>query len=371
MRIALVVPGGVDRSGRERVIPALLWLIERLARRHTLHVFALRQYPEPCTYELLGATVHDLGRAGGPVGFRSLLRARHLIRALRTCGPFDAVHGYWAVPSGLLAALAGRWLGVPTLATFDSGELVCLPSFDYGQQCTWRGRLAVTLTARFATRLHVCSHHMEALAHAAGLKPDRIPLGVDVHTFERRVEPLSGPPWRLLHVASLNRVKDQPTLLRALARVVQHVPDVHLDIVGEDTLGGIVQAQCSALGLDRHVTFHGFQPTDRLAAFYQRAYLLLLPSAHEAAGVVVLEAGASGVPTVGTATGYIADWAPGGAWGVPPGDDAGLAEAVLLLLRDPVRRQRMACDAWHRACVHDADWTANALEQLYAEMCAR
>jgi hypothetical protein len=45
MRIALVVPGGVDRSGRERVIPILLWLIERLARRHTVHAFVLRHYP--------------------------------------------------------------------------------------------------------------------------------------------------------------------------------------------------------------------------------------------------------------------------------------------------------------------------------------
>ena len=34
MRIALIIPDGVDPSGRERVIPALLSLIKRLARRH-------------------------------------------------------------------------------------------------------------------------------------------------------------------------------------------------------------------------------------------------------------------------------------------------------------------------------------------------
>jgi hypothetical protein len=33
MKVVVVVPGGFDRSGRERVIPALLWLVERLARR--------------------------------------------------------------------------------------------------------------------------------------------------------------------------------------------------------------------------------------------------------------------------------------------------------------------------------------------------
>jgi len=65
MRIAWVVPGGVDRSGRERVIPVLLWLIEELAARHDLHVFALRQYPQACNYPLLGAAIHNLGDLPG------------------------------------------------------------------------------------------------------------------------------------------------------------------------------------------------------------------------------------------------------------------------------------------------------------------
>ncbi|HEU4559853.1 MAG TPA: hypothetical protein VFS20_18520, partial [Longimicrobium sp.] len=61
MKVALVVPGGVDRSGTHRVIPVLLWLIERVARVHELHVFALRQEPRPATWELLGARVHNAG----------------------------------------------------------------------------------------------------------------------------------------------------------------------------------------------------------------------------------------------------------------------------------------------------------------------
>ena len=365
MRIALVVAGGVDPSGRERVIPALLWLIERLALRHVVHVFVLRYHQEPCTYQLLGATVHDLGRAHGPTGLRSLLQARHLVRALRIAGPFDVVHGYWAVPSGMLAALAGRRLGIPTVVTLDSGELVCLPQFGYGLQCSCRGRLAVATTARLATRLHVCSQYMERLAKTAGLSVDRIPLGVDVRRFQRPREPAPGPPWRLLHVASLNPVKDQATLLGALARIVGRVPDVHLDVVGEDTMGGVVQAQSVALGLERHVSFHGFQPTDRLPAFYQHAHLLVVPSRHEAAGVVVLEAAVSGLAAIGTAAGYIADWSPDGAYGVPAGDVAALADGIGVLLGDPARRARMAAEAERRARAQDADWTANAMEQLY------
>ena len=83
-------------------------MIERLARSHPVHIFVLRHHDEPCTYQLLGATVHDLGRAKGPAGIRSLLQVRHLLRALRQSGPFDILHGYWAVPAGVLTAIPNK-----------------------------------------------------------------------------------------------------------------------------------------------------------------------------------------------------------------------------------------------------------------------
>ena len=43
MRIALVVPGGVDRTGEYRVIPAIIALLRRLSRLHDVQVFALHQ----------------------------------------------------------------------------------------------------------------------------------------------------------------------------------------------------------------------------------------------------------------------------------------------------------------------------------------
>ncbi|NJM39632.1 MAG: hypothetical protein HC853_02100 [Anaerolineae bacterium] len=95
MKLAFVTAGGVDRSGNVNVIPALLWQIERLARHHALHVFALHQYTEPCTYSLLGATVHNLGwpRGKGALA-QTILRLPELVRALQRVGPFDLVHGW-------------------------------------------------------------------------------------------------------------------------------------------------------------------------------------------------------------------------------------------------------------------------------------
>jgi glycosyltransferase involved in cell wall biosynthesis len=366
----LVVTGGVDRSGRERVIPALLSLIERLARRHDLHVFALRHYRDACSYPLLGATVHDLGRSDSVRGLGRLRQARRLFAAVRRIGSFQVLHAYWGVPAGAVSVDVARRIGIPAVVTFDSGELVSLPDIRYGLQRRWIDRRAVARAARLASRITVCSAYMERLAAARDIDVVRVPIGVDPALFS--ADPAAdGPPWRLLHVASLNPVKDQATLLRAMALIVSQIPDVYLDIVGGDTLGGRVQALCRTLGLDAHVTFHGFQPTEHLRAFYARAHVHVVSSRHEAANVAALEAACAGVPTVGTAVGYIADWAPDKAVAVPVGDVEALAAGLVDLLRDRDRRAQIATTARLWAETHDADWSAAEFERIYNEVAAR
>ncbi len=371
MRIGLVVTGGVDASGRERVIPALLWLVERLARRHDLHVFVLRHYAAPTTYRLLGATVHDLGRTDRTPGFGTVRQVRRLARAISAIGRFDIVHGYWAVPAGLVVTRVARRLGVPAVVTFDSGEFVSLPDIGYGLQRRWIDRHRVMWTARHATRITVTTEFMTRLATAHGIdRVDLVPLGVDPAKFPPAVEK-GGPPWRLLHVASLNPVKDHNTLLHAFARVIAAVPDVHLDVVGEDTVGGAVQRTAHDAGVDGRVTFHGFKATDELSAFYQRAHLHIVSSRHEAAGIVVLEAACAGVPTVGSAVGYVADWNGTRAAAVPPGDPAALAGAIVALLANAEERDRLSTAARAWALGHDADWSAARFTELYADAAHR
>ena len=363
MRIALVVTGGLHPSGTREIVPSLLVLVDRLARRDVVHAFALRHLPDPVSYSLAGATIHDLGR---PEGFWAQWRA--LSNALRTHGPFDIVHGLWADPAGVLAAVAGRRLAVPSLVTCDSGEFVALPAIEYGAQRHARGRAIVGLACRVATRVHVTTRFMESRARAHGVSPVRIPIGIDVSRWPVGAPP-EGPPWRLLQVASLNRVKDHATLVRALARV-RRSHDAQLDLVGEDALDGRLQRAAAALGVADAVRFHGFVPHDALPPFYQAAHLYVQSSLHEAGGAAVLEAAASGVPIVGTRAGYVSDWAPDAACAVPPGDGDALADAIVQLLDDRARRRALAIAARPLVVAHDIDWTARELIALYTDVIA-
>jgi glycosyltransferase involved in cell wall biosynthesis len=360
VRIALVVAGGFDESGRD-VTPSLHALVERLAIGNRVTVYVLQYLREPRRYSMRGASISDLGR---PPGLWRQYRA--LVRAIREEGRPDVLHGYMALPSGFVAAAAGRRLGIPSVLTCDSGEFAALPEVPYGLQLRSRQRLAVAAVTEMATRVTVCSEYQRGLASRHRVAAEVIPIGVDTGRFVPAPGP-DGPPWRLVHAASLNRVKDQAALLHALKHV-KRAADVHLDVAGEDTLGGSVQRLASDLGLGDAVTFHGRLPLESLLPLYQRAHLHIVSSRHEAANVAMLEAAACGVPTVGTRVGYVADFEPERAVAVPVGDASALARAILALLDDSGRRRAIGQAARGWVLAHDADWTARRFLGVYAAL---
>jgi len=83
---------------------------------------------------------------------------------------------------------------------------------------------------------------------------------------------------------------------------------------------------------------------EALPAFYQAATLLVLPSRHEAFGMVVTEAAACGLPTVGFALGVLNDFSGPAHAGVavPQGDISALATAVRSLLGDANERVQLS-----------------------------
>jgi len=361
MKIALVVPGGVDRSGEYRVIPALLALIANLAHHHEVHAFSLFQEPLPSEWELAGARIHNIGRGATRSRAIAAILRSHRVR------PFDVVHSIWSGACGFIAVSAGAIVRIPSVVHVAGGELAAIRSIGYGGCLRRRGRLREAIVLRMASQVTAASAPIVASIAAAGVQAERVPLGIDLKSWPPRapVQRDRQECLRLLHVASLNRVKDQGTLLRAIALLVARGERLHLDIVGEDVLDGEIQRLAASLGVSSHVAFHGFLTQRELYPLVASAHLLLMSSMHEAGPIVLLEAAVVGVPTVSTAVGHIAEWAPTAAVAVPVSDAAALADAVRRLADDEPSRLRIARAAFERAVAENAAVTAQRFERIY------
>ena len=366
MKIAVVVAGGVDRSGERRVIPALLAVLRRLSMLHELHVFATHQEDEPSSWTLEGARVHNVGLP------RTLRRAVSAIVREHRRRPFDVIHSFWAGRHGALAVGVGALLRLPSVVHVAGGELVALEDIRYGGCRTWRGRARERAVLRGATVVTCASQPIVDSIAQRRVRAQRLPLGVDLARWPIRapVRRRADETARLVHVASLNDVKDQPTLLHALRRLADAGRRFELDVVGEDTLGGRIQALADELGLARAIRFHGFLTQRELRPVVEAAHVAVISSRHEAGPLVYLEAAVAGVPTVGTAVGHLAEWSPDAALAVPCREPAALAAAITTLLDDEDLRLSIAAAAQRNAALEDADHSARGFDAIYRRVAA-
>lgn len=371
MRIGLITPG-FSGGKHDWCIPVLLNLVRDLARHHEVRVFTLRYPYRRDTYQVYGATVHAFGGALTAGSGRLPLLARALASIVRQHRrrPFDVLHGMWTDEPGFLAVTAGRLLRVPAVVSLLGGELVGLPDIGYGGQLSHINRWLIRVALRGATCVTAGSTHLCRLAQPY-VPPGRLrlmPLGVDTEMFHPEPTPtnptsLTEGESKLLNVASLMPVKDQATLLRALSRVVDQAPGVHLHIVGDGPLRRDLESLAESLGVAHRVSFHGAVSHDRMPAYYHTADLCVLSSRYESQGMVILEAAACARSTVGTAVGLLPDLVPA-TQVVSVGDDQALAEALLTTLQDP---RALATMGQASLKAVEAGYT---LEQTITRLCA-
>lgn len=382
MNVGILIPG-FSSDENDWSIPVQQHLMRHLSHDDNVRVIALRYPHHRQPYRIYNASIYPLGarRARGVRRLGLWLAALHMLRRLHGERPFDVLHAMWADETGLLAVWAGRRLNVPSVVSIVGGELVAFPALDYGLQRSAFSRWIVGQALR-ADAVIASSPYARRLIARAGyhVHEDRlhtIPLGVDTDLFRppdtadvgaglrpaRSAISSSGEETpRLIHVASLVPIKDQVLLLRAVARLHDHVV---LDIVGTGSEERKLRSLAAELGIAHRVNFLGAVPHTELPACYRRATLHVITSRHEGQALVTLEAAACGIPTVGTAVGLLAD-APELGIAIPVGDDEALAAAIHDLLSDETRRQTLAQTA--RAAVereYSIERTVERLRSLY------
>lgn len=193
--------------------------------------------------------------------------------------------------------------------------------------------------------------------------------GVDADRFVPRSPPAGQPPT-VITVARLDPAKDIMTLLRAAAIVRRSVPDVQFVVYGgisSQEYARSCHALRAELGLEQCFSFAGH--SEDVAAAYAKGHVVALSSITEGFPYAVVEAMMSGRPVVATDVGGTREAVGETGLLVPPRQPAQMAAAIVLLLRQPALRDRLAAAARTRALTYFSESGNLArYRQAYAEL---
>ncbi len=343
-------------GGQEMVILSLATQADR--RRFAPRVLCLHSAGELASrFEAEGVPVDVLE---APIGGGSMQTLRAMRAYLRQHQP-AILHTHNPSPHQY-GALSRVGTGVPVLVHTKHGR---------NQTLTGRGLLLERIANRMTDVVIAVSHDAAEVAHdSEGLPWNRIRIihnGVAAST----AAPVRthGTGWRAVHVARLNHVKDQATLLRAARLVLDANPAFRLDIVGDGELRLDLERLAAELGLQDAVTFHGFHADVR--PFLDAADIFVLSSTSEGIAITLLEAMAASLPVVATDVGGNREVVTDGATGrlVPARNPIALATGMMAVLSDPVRAAAMGAAGRERVREHfSLGAMVRGYETLYTEM---
>lgn len=204
-------------------------------------------------------------------------------------------HGVWTAG----AAAAAAALRVPLVTTVHGTDMVTA-ALEAPRGLQRIHQANARLAFGRSDLILAVSQALRSTAVAAGSPPERTLVhyqGIDTETFTPRSEQVDpGRPPRLLFIGALIPLKRVDLVIRAsqiLARTVPH----ELHIVGDGPLRSDLE---ELAGADPHVRFRGSLSRAGVLEELRDGDLLCLPSEHESAGLVLLEAQACGLPVVVT-----------------------------------------------------------------------
>lgn len=132
----------------------------------------------------------------------------------------------------------------------------------------------------------------------------------------------------------LVEIKGYTYLIQAMRPLMTEFPECRLEIAGDGPERAKLEAEVAAFGLCDRVSFLGWKPNIR--SVMRNWDLYVQPSLEEGFGLAVLEAMATGLPVVASASGGLVELIEHAStgWLVPPGDSATLGQCLQKAIRD-------------------------------------
>lgn len=270
-------------------------------------------------------------------------------RSLRLLGEFkpDVTLAFFGLPSGAAAWMLKTLRGIPYVVSLRGGDVPGFRPYDFWLyhkiavpwlHLIWHGASAVVANSQGLYDL--------ARAFDHGIEIAIVPNGVDAHEFQPPARQWT--PARLLSVGRVVYQKGYDVALRALAGIADL--DWEWSIVGDGPHLPVLQQMVQEHQLAHRVHFLGWKNLDEVKRQYAQANLFVHPSRHEGMPNAVLEAMATGLPTVASRIAGNEELVIEGESGllVPVEDAEALREALRRLVLQPDQREKMGAAARRR-----------------------
>lgn len=254
---------------------------------------------------------------------------------------------------------------------------------DFWIQCFESyARIAYATAARITTLYRANQQPQRALG-AAESRLEVIANGIDLERFDQleRSPERAGPTIAL--VGRVVPIKDAKAFIQAVSIIQREIPDVSVLVIGPTDEDHEYFNECrlmvDALELGDTIRFTG---RVNILDYLPRIDVVVLTSVSEAQPLVLLEAGAAGIPCVATDVGScreiiegapdeVPQLGPGGRV-APPMAASEIGAAVVELLRDETIRSRFGETLRRRVERHfSSEASAERYARLYRELTAR
>lgn len=278
---------------------------------------------------------------------------RRVYKYLRRHGRhYDVIHDNQCLSYGTLAL---QKKGFPLLTTIhhpithDRDIALAAAKTEGERKLIARWHSFLDMQRKVARQLHhivtVSERSRQDIAGAFAIQPAAIHLvhcGVDTEVF-RPIPEIAKIPRRIMATVSADQpLKGVTFLLRALAEVVRHYPDVELLMVGKPKADGEAERLIEQLGLSPNIRCVRGIDTDTLVTHYNEAEIVVVPSLYEGFGLPAAEAMACGTAVISSDGGALPEVVGDAAEMVPAGHSDALARALIDLLADDGRRHALA-----------------------------
>ena len=235
--------------------------------------------------------------------------------------------------------------------------------------------LAEYLSVRFSDHVIIANDLWYERLVQRSVKPDRCTAIVnypDCEVFRPREQSyVDNQKFRITYPGTLNAHQGLDVAIHAVAKIKDEIPDLEFHIYGEGPVKTALIDLSTQLGLSHTVFFHDFLPCDQIVEVMALSDLSVVPKrassafGNEAMSTKIMEFMALGVPVIVSRTkvdSYYHD--DSRVRFFESENPLDLANAILILRRDPKLRQVLATNA--SAYVRNNNWQQKKL--LYLQL---